>query len=56
MGIESGLVRNYMVSVSSSMFENFNSFNVSLNSKTAWVPFTASSNQWIQVKIVCILL
>uniref|UniRef100_A0A481MQJ2 Hemolectin n=1 Tax=Nipponaphis monzeni TaxID=196483 RepID=A0A481MQJ2_9HEMI len=49
MGIESGLLNNNMVSVSSSMLENFSSLNVSLNSKTAWVPFTASSNQWIQI-------
>jgi hypothetical protein len=49
MGIESGLINNNMVTVSSSTFENFNALNVSLNSETAWVPFTASSNQWIQV-------
>lgn len=51
MGIESGLLNN-MVSVSSSTFENFNAANVSLNSDTAWVPFTASANQWLQVNII----
>ncbi|VVC41699.1 Hypothetical protein CINCED_3A025143 [Cinara cedri] len=50
MGIESGLLNSNMISVSSSsILENTNSFNVSLNSETGWVPFTASANQWIQV-------
>lgn len=52
MGIELGLLNNNMISVSSSTFENFNAANVSLNSDTAWVPFTASTNQWIQVNII----
>jgi len=51
MGIESGLLNN-MISVSSSTFENFNAANVSLNSESAWVPFTASTNQWIQVNLI----
>lgn len=53
MGIESGLITNNMVTVSSSTFENFNALSVSLNSETAWVPFTASANQWIQVNLIC---
>lgn len=48
MGIESGLLNN-MISVSSSTFDNFNAANVSLKSESAWIPFTASTNQWIQV-------
>lgn len=51
MGIESGLLNN-MISVSSSTFENFNAANVSLKSESAWVPFTASTNQWIQVNLI----
>jgi len=53
MGIESGSLNN-MISVSSSTFKNFNAANVSLNSDTAWVPFTASTNQWIQVNLILI--
>jgi len=51
MGIESGLLNN-MISVSSSIFDNFNAANVSLKSESAWVPFTASTNQWIQVNLI----
>lgn len=51
MGIESGLLNNNMISVSSSIFENSNPLDVSLNSETGWAPFTASASQWIQVKI-----
>lgn len=49
MGIESGFLNDRMISVSSSTFENFKSVDLSLDSDSAWVPFTASANQWIQV-------
>jgi len=49
MGVESGSLSNNMITVSSSFAERFNAADVSLNSRTAWVPFTASTNQWIQV-------
>lgn len=52
MGIESGLISNNMVTVSSSTFENFNAIDLSLNRDTAWVPFTASANQWLQVNLL----
>ncbi|XP_050428341.1 hemocytin-like [Adelges cooleyi] len=49
MGIESGLLNDAMISVSSSLNNDFHSDNLSLNSTTSWIPFTASTNQWIQV-------
>lgn len=49
MGIESGLLNSNLITVSSTMSESTNALNVSLNSETGWIPFTASTNQWIQV-------
>lgn len=56
MGIESGLMSNNMVTVSSSTIEGFNAMDLSLDKERGWVPFTASANQWIQVSRIRLII
>ncbi|XP_050525527.1 hemocytin [Daktulosphaira vitifoliae] len=49
MGIESGLLNDGMITVSSSLNNDFHSHDLSLSSNKSWIPFTASTSQWIQI-------
>lgn len=50
MGFDSGKMHPTQITVSSKM-KNFTPKDASLSSSSGWVPFLASSNQWIQVRI-----